>query len=165
MPMHIRPATHDDASLLAEIICHSFKDVADRFELTPGNAPTHPSNCTPDWIVSAFDKGARYFVVECDGEACGCVAMEVAGPDRCYLERLAVLPAHRFRGIGKRLIHHVAREAKAQGLRRIEIAIIAEHTQLRRWYEALGFKVTETKTFEHLPFEVVFMALHLSDEG
>lgn len=164
MRMHIRPATRDDVALLAEIICHSFKDVADRFELTPDNAPTHPSNCTPDWISSAFDKGARYFVLEYDGDACACVEMECAGPEHCYLERLAVMPAYRFKGIGKKLVHHIAEEARAQGLSRIEIGIIAEHTQLRRWYESLGFETIETKSFSHLPFQVTFMVLRLSDE-
>lgn len=49
MPPATRSCTPEDASVLAETIRTSFKDVAERFRLTRENAPRHPSNCTEDW--------------------------------------------------------------------------------------------------------------------
>jgi hypothetical protein len=37
------------------------------------------------------------------------------------------------------------------------LSIIAKHSELRAWYRRLGFRDGETKTFPHLPFEVLFM--------
>lgn len=158
----IRKADISDIPILTALIRDSFLDVAELFQLTPENAPSHPSNCRPEWIESAMEKGAEYFLLENDNLPCGCVAMERAGDDYCYLERLSVLPEYRRRGYGKLLVEHVLAEARATGLARVEIAIITEHTDLQRWYESLGFGITGGKTFEHLPFGVTFLATDLS---
>ena len=153
----IREAAAGEATMLSDLIRSAFADVAVRFGLTPDNCPRHPSNCTPEWVGSAMARGTRYFVAEADGEAAGCVAVEQAGPDVCYLERLAVLPARRRCGLGAALVEHACRQAAELGASRVQIGIIARHTELMRWYEARGFRATRTATFGHLPFEVLFM--------
>lgn len=154
----IRHATVDDIDLLTNLVRTAFRDVAERFRLTPENCPKHPSNCEPDWIRTAMEKGVQYFILEENYTPCGCVALEHAKPGVCYLERLAVLPAYRHRGFGKMLVEHVVCEAARQGISRVEIGIIAEQNDLREWYERLGFVGTGEKTFAHLPFRVAFMA-------
>ncbi len=161
MSASIRRATIEDADLLARIVRESFAGPAREFGLTPENAPMHPSNCTPEWIEKALGKGTRYFILEDDGVPCGCVAMDIPDPEFCYLERLAVLPQHRRRGFGRLLVRHVLDRAWAEGLRRVEIAIIAANTDLREWYEKQGFAATSTKSFPSLPFDVTFMAVEL----
>lgn len=157
----IRQATAEDADLLARIIRESFAGPAREFGLTPENAPTHPSNCTPEWIEDALGKGVRYYIFEDDGLPCGCVAMEIPDPEFAYLERLAVLPGYRRKGFGRTLVRHVLDQACAEGLHRVEIAIIADNTDLREWYERQGFVVISTKSFPNLPFEVTFMSVDL----
>jgi GNAT superfamily N-acetyltransferase len=159
--MEIREALERDIPGLNRIIRGSFRDVAERFALTEENCPTHPSFCTADWLEAAFGKGVRFFVLEDDGKDCGCAALERARPEVCYLERLAMLPAYRHRGHGERLVRHVLEEARATKVERVQIGIIAAQTELRDWYLALGFEETGRKRFEHLPFEVAFMALRL----
>ena len=61
--MTIRQATDKDIPLLTNIIRTSNQDIAERFQLTPQNAPKHPSNCTDAWIESAFEKGITYYAV------------------------------------------------------------------------------------------------------
>ncbi len=161
MPTSIRQAALTDASLLARLIRESFRDVAARFNLTAENCPTHPSNCSENWVESDLAKGKHYFLLEKEGEPCGCIALEQANPDLCYLERLAVLPAFRRRGFGALLVNHVLKEARLRGAERVGAAIIAEHTRLRAWYERFGFIATETKRFPQLPFAVTFMELRL----
>ena len=160
--MDIRDAAYGDVPVLARLIRDSFRDVAERFSLTPDNCSTHPSFCTEEWVSSALDKGNRFFLARAEEGPCGCVALEEAGPDVCYLERLAVLPPYRRRGYGRMLVEHVAGEARDAGASRLEIGIIAEQEELREWYVEAGFAEMGRKRFEHLPFEVLFMARELN---
>jgi len=161
MDFKIRSTDANDIALLAEIIRTSFQDVAHRFNLTPANCPTHPSNCAPEWIETGLGKGIRYYVLESDGVPCGCVALERASPEKSYLERLAVLPNHRKHGYGKRLVEHVLDQARGEGTKRVELAIIAEHWELREWYERQGFQVFRTAEYAHLPFKVAFLFMEI----
>jgi N-acetylglutamate synthase-like GNAT family acetyltransferase len=153
----ISDATEADAALLASLIRQSFAGVAQRFGLTPENAPSHPSNCAPEWIQAAFAKGVSYYVIRNDEGPAGCVALEQAGPGVCYMERLAVLPPYQRHGLGKALVDHVVMKTRELGARRVEIGIISDDVELRRWYEKMGFSATSTARFEHLLFEVTFM--------
>ncbi len=108
----IRAGGQKDIGILTEIIRSSFRDVADRFGLTQENCPTHPSNCTVDWVQRDMDRRVTYFVLEDNGLASGCVALELADSELCYLERLAVRPPQRRRGLGRALVEYVLAEAK-----------------------------------------------------
>jgi N-acetylglutamate synthase-like GNAT family acetyltransferase len=109
-----------------------------------------------------MDKGVTYFVIETEDHVLGCVALEPATSEVCYLERLSVLPDQRHRGFGKALVAHVFSEAKELGAHFVNIGIIAEHTELKSWYLQLGFVEGESKVFPNLPFRVTFMAYELS---
>ncbi|MBN2539667.1 MAG: GNAT family N-acetyltransferase [Deltaproteobacteria bacterium] len=135
--------------------------MADRFGLTRENAPRHPSNCTAGWVQKDMNRGVVYFVLKDLDRVAGCAALEVANPDTCYLERLAVLPAHRNQGFGKVLVDHVLSEAGLLGARHVNIGIIAEQTELKDWYKRIGFVEGESKAFSHLPFRVTFLSYEL----
>jgi N-acetylglutamate synthase-like GNAT family acetyltransferase len=158
MNAKIRICTKEDARVLAETIRKSFLDVAERFGLTQENAPNHPSNCTVDWIRKDIEGGVTYFAIENKNHVVGCVALERANAEVCYLERLAVLPDQRRRGFGKALVNHALSEAKLLGVNYVSIGIIAEQTELKDWYKGLGFVEGESKEFPHLPFRVTFMS-------
>lgn len=136
----------------------SFQDVAERFGLTQENAPRHPSNCTQDWIQKDLERGVTYFIIENENFIKGCVALEQANSEVCYLERLAVLPNQRHRGFGEALVAYGLSKAKLLGVHRVKIGIIAEHTELKNWYKGIGFVEGESKDFSHLPFRVTFMS-------
>lgn len=155
--MTIRTANEADAGLLAELISRSFADVALRFALTRENCPKHPSNCTAEWVEQDQRRGVQYFIAEQDGEAVGCVALETKSAETCELQRLAVLPQLRQRGVGRLLVQHVVDLSRASGAVRVCLSIIAKHSELRAWYKRLGFREGVTKTFPHFPFEVLFM--------
>ena len=157
----IRKAGLGDVPLLTGLIRDSYRDVAQRFNLTPENCPKHPSNCEPAWIRKDFARGVSYFILEHSGKPFGCAALEKPTADLGYLERLAVLPDHRRRGFGKMLVDYVFDRAKDSGLSQISIGIIAEQTDLLLWYRKIGFLEGDTKEFEHLPFLVTFMTYHL----
>ena len=157
MDYQIREAGSTDVSELTHLIRNAYRDVAERFQLTPANCPKHPSNCTDDWVDNDFSRGVRYFILEHASIPLGCVAIERAGDDTCYLERLAVLPQERRKGLGYQLVEHVFQVARELGTKTIGIGIIDGQTDLKQWYQKIGFIEGETREFDHLPFTVRFM--------
>jgi len=153
----IREADSNDVSLISGLVSECFRDVAERFNLTLENCPKHPSHCTDEWIENDFARGVTFYILESDVMALGCVAIEKADPDICYLERLGVLPEARRNGLGRALVDHIISRAKRIGAKQISIGIIADDVELKRWYLKMGFVEGETKEFDHLPFLVLFM--------
>jgi N-acetylglutamate synthase-like GNAT family acetyltransferase len=166
MPVEIaiRPAIIKDTPVLVRIIRNAFHEVAVRFGLNQDNCPKHPSNCKPDWIEDAMAKGVRYFILDGEGFPCGCVALEQAGPEVCYLERLAVLPDQQRRGYGRALVDYGLDTASGLGSKQVDIGIIAGQTELKEWYKKIGFVEQRKAHFPHLPFEVLFMSKTLDPE-
>ncbi|MRR38030.1 N-acetyltransferase [bacterium] len=159
----IRTCTDQDIPVLTETVRSSFRDVAERFGLTLENAPRHPSNCTEDWIRTDMGRGVVFYAVEEHGLVLGCAALEQADPGICYLERLAVLPGHRRQGLGRALVDHVLAEAARPGVRHVRIGIIADHTELKQWYEGIGFVAGESREYPHLPFRVAFLSYNFDE--
>ena len=159
--VYIRVAEFADVRVLSGLIRVSFRDVAERFALTVENCPNHPSNCTDEWIENDLARGVAYYILEHDGAPVGCIALEKANPDLCYLERLGVLPESRRKGFGRKLVDHVFAEARALGAKQISIGIISDDTELKLWYQRVGFVEKQTKEFAHLPFLVSFMSYEL----
>ncbi len=157
----IKTASLDEVALLCRLIRDSFRDVAERFSLTPENCPKHPSNYTEEWVQKDFDRGVTYFILSHNNDPAGCVALEKANDDLCYLERLAVLPEKRRKGFGRSLVDHAFSRAQAMGAKEMSIGIIAAQTELNLWYQRIGFVEGETKEFSHLPFQVTFMMIKL----
>ncbi|MGD9157425.1 MAG: GNAT family N-acetyltransferase [Desulfobacteraceae bacterium] len=155
--MKIRKAENADKNDLAKIIKQSFATVAQRYNLTPDNCPRHPSNYTEEWVEKDIEQGVVYFVIEENGNKIGCIALEKANEETCYLERLAVLPEKRNKGIGQKLVTYFISEAIGQGFKNIGIGIIEKQIELKNWYKKIGFYETGKKSFDHLPFEVCFM--------
>jgi len=163
--MQIKVANLDDVAILSDLIRNSYRDVAQRFDLTPENCPKHPSNCTDEWIRDDFARRVSYYILEHNGLPAGCAALEIPDPDIGYLERLAVLPGNRRKGFGCKLVDHVFHQAKDSGINKISIGIIAPQTDLKRWYQKIGFIEGGTKEFKHLPFPVTFMIYDLPSKG
>jgi len=157
MSIQIIEANPSDVSLLSDLVRKSNQDVALRFNLTLENAPTHPSNCTDDWIISDFEKGKKYYILRENLKPCGCVVIEKADDDIYYLGRLGVLPEHRNKGFGTALVEIVKSEARKNGAKTIQIGIIGENTELKRWYKKRDFIFKEKLHFNHLPFTVYIM--------
>ena len=142
---------------MVALLLDSFRDVGEKFALTVENCPNFAGFNAKERVEADFEKGLRYYILEEEGKACGCVALEKAGPDLCYLGRLAVLPEHRNKGFGQALVNHLFEQARKMGIRRVEIGLISKHRKLKKWYKKFGFVQKSTKKFDHLPFIVAFM--------
>ncbi|MBI5895391.1 MAG: GNAT family N-acetyltransferase [Desulfobacterales bacterium] len=104
-----------------------------------------------------MSRGVQYYLLYAAENPIGCVAIEKASADLFYLERLSVLPEMRGRHFGIQLVQHALACAAAKGARKIGIGIIDAQADLKAWYTRLGFVVTGTKSFLHLPFTVCLM--------
>ena len=160
-PAAIKAAGDDQAAQLALLIRQSYADVARRFGISPHNAPAHPSACTADWIRSDRLEGVRYFIAARGTMSVGCAALKAATAETFYIMRLAVLPLFRRQGIGRGLVRHVCRQARRSGAEEVSVGLIAAQEELAAWYRRLGFEAVERRRFDHLPFEVLLMRLHL----
>lgn len=155
--MEIVLADKKDCGLLALIVRRSNKDVAELLGLNKDNAAKHPSFCTPEWIMTDFKRGQKYFICTENGLTKGCVAFEQPDKKTAYLNRLSVLPEFRNRGLGTSLLQHIIDYSKEKKIKNISIGIIAEYTQLKVWYVKKGFIVGDLQKFSHLPFNVLYM--------
>jgi len=90
------------------------------------------------------------------------VAVEKADHHLYYIEKLAVLPDCRHKGMGKMLVSHALDYIASKGGQKVSIGIIDEQTILKTWYRMLGFTETGTKKFPHLPFTVCFMEQNIN---
>jgi GNAT superfamily N-acetyltransferase len=159
---NIREAALHEAPIISRLIREAYRDVAARFNLTPANCPKHPSNCSNQWVEDDLQRGVMYYILESSEVFVGCAALEIAGPDLGYLERVAVLPGYRRRGYGTALVEYVLAQAGSNDIKSISIGIISQQTELKAWYSKIGFVEKETKEFPHLPFIVAFMTYALS---
>ncbi len=61
--------------------------------------------------------------------------------DEMHINNVAVLPAHRGRGVGRLLLTHVLREAARFGAHRATLEVRASNASALRLYERLGFVI------------------------
>ena len=139
------------------IIAVSFRTVAVEFNLNKENCPTHPSLVTLKQLNEMKRKGLKLFGLFEDDAQIGFAAVEKKKHKDYSLEKLAVLPEHRHKGYGGKLIEFAEGYVKNSKGEKLSIGIINEHAVLKKWYEAKGFKETAVMKFEHLPFTVCFM--------
>ena len=155
----IREVTRDDIPVCVDIIRKSFKTVAEEFGFTIDNAPRFTAFATTEErLYLQMDNEPRLmFVYEQNGVICGYYSLLMQDNNECELNNLAVLPEYRHCGIGKTLLEHAYETARNQGCKRVNIGIVEENIQLRKWYEQSGAVHTGTKKFDFFPFTCGYM--------
>ena len=161
----LRRASIQDSSLLADLIAASFHDVAKRFGLGRDNCPSHPSLITSDRVERGFRLGTEFLLAFKRACPCGCVGLRRPAEGVSTMEKLAVAPAFRRRGLGRVLVREAFFVAQRAGATHVEIGIIARQQELRAWYESMGFRAVRNAQFERLPFEVLFLQKALGGES
>ncbi len=151
--------TEAELDRCAQVIREAFSSVAAEFGYTPENASTFPAFITTEKLFEEAAKGVRFFGLFDGPNQPGCVALEKAPQEEnvFFLERLAVHPAARHRGLGVGLMDFAFSQARDLGGKTVKIAIVDENRVLKNWYIAYGFRETGTKIYPHLPFTVCFL--------
>lgn len=75
------------------------------------------------------------------GEAVGVAVLAVRALEG-WVPALGVVPARRGRGLGRRLMSALFERARAAGLRRLALEVLARNATARRIYEEFGMRVT-----------------------
>jgi GNAT superfamily N-acetyltransferase len=89
--------------------------------------------------------GDGLWIAELDGKAVGGVTLRDLGGGLARLGHLALLPAARGSGAGRRLVESVVEAARAAGYERVELKTFSELTDARELYRRAGFEMTSTE--------------------
>jgi GNAT superfamily N-acetyltransferase len=111
--------------------------------------PSSAHRLTPK-TLSAKASGETCFIAEIGGELAGC-AFIAEKADHFYLGKLAVLPRHQGKGIGRALLRAAERHAIRAGKPAIELQTRVELTANHRFFAAMGF--VETARTAHEGYE------------
>ncbi len=142
-----------------QVIQKSFATVADEFGLTLENCPSNAAFIGESNLSEMLEKGILMFGLFDDNRQIGFVALEKSKSREglYYLEKLAVLPDVRHKGMGRCLMDFSFGFVKKRKGDRISIGIINENTRLKEWYMQYGFEEITVKHFPHLPFTVCML--------
>jgi ribosomal protein S18 acetylase RimI-like enzyme len=126
-------ATAEDADTIAGLVHTAFEEYRARLD------PPSGAHAETAATVREKMKSAAVVLACAAGEPVGCVFYE-RQEGRLHLFRLAVLPAHRRRGLGRALIEHVEGRARAGGLGRVRLGVRTALGRQRAYYERLGYR-------------------------
>jgi predicted N-acetyltransferase YhbS len=135
----LREATDQDAPLLLQVLQTAFEEYRGRLD--------PPSGAHSETVEKLRQKltTSHVVVAEVEGEIAGCVFYE-AENGSMHLERLAVLPSYRRRGLGRRLIDYVEAQARALNLPHVRLGVRVVLKDNWAYYERLGYRLIEYKS-------------------
>src|SRR5258706_3332837 len=135
----LRETTDADIPALVVVLKTAFEEY--RGQLNP------PSGAHTETVAKVHNvlRTARAVLALAGDEIVGCVFYAPLG-DHVDLFRLAVLPAHRRRGIPRALIAYVEGRTRELGLPRIQLGRRGALPTNRPSYERLGYRFIEART-------------------
>jgi diamine N-acetyltransferase len=153
----------EELSLCVGLLRAAFGTVAEEFRLTEESAPTNAAFTTLENLQRHVEAGMRLHGMFIDASLVGCVAIKKSKADDTvfYVERLAVSPARRHCGCGRRLMQFALETIRQIGGRTASIGVMDNNDRLKRWYISQGFVQHDRRRIEHLPFTVCFMSVDL----
>lgn len=145
-----------------EIIRKAFGAVIGELGITEENCPRFPAFTTVADLNDRLNREAKFFGAFADGQQVGFILVESEKDGRYFAKRLAVLPEYWHYGIGEELMVRAIECVRGYGVDKINIAIVNEHTILKDWYLAMGFREISVEVIDFLPFNVGFLEKDIS---
>ncbi|WP_372017545.1 GNAT family N-acetyltransferase [Pseudoxanthomonas sp. 10H] len=152
-PILLRPAVAGDVPLVLDLVRELaiYERLADEAVATA--ADMHAALFGPR-------PAAEVVIAECDGTPAGFALFFVSfstflGKPGLYLEDLFVRPEHRGRGVGLRLMGHLARLATERGYGRFEWSVLDWNTPAIEFYRRLGARPMDGWTVQRLSGEAL----------
>ena len=130
--VQLRAATRGDIPAILAVTRAAYADYTGRL-----NPPSSALREEPEAVARYFERGG-VIVAEADGEVVGAVRYEPRDT-YVYLERLAVHPAWRGRGIARRLVVAVEEWTVLLGLDEVWLGVRRELPENRDLYLHLGY--------------------------
>ena len=137
MEANVRPMREEDAEQVGELEKRCFSEPWSNHLLLPG-------------LASPFD---QYFVYEEKGSVLGYGVIRVLAGEG-EIQRIAVLPQHRRRGIGRKLMEAMLLFARKAGVCAIALEVRESNESARNLYVSYGFRPEAVrKGYYHNPAE------------
>lgn len=131
--LRLTPATSADAALVRQIMLDAFEEF--RGTLEP---PSSALDETLEDTRRAIDAGGA--VIAWLGDTAVGSARYLPRPDYLYVGRLAVLPAHRGRGVAAALMTAMAEQARALNLPEVRVEVRLSLPGNVAFFRRLGFQ-------------------------
>ncbi|WP_164017166.1 GNAT family N-acetyltransferase [Pyxidicoccus trucidator] len=128
----IREAVPEDAPLLALLLREAFEEYRGRLD-----PPSSAHGKTVEVVLRELRDGGA-FIAESPSGAEGCVFFHPKS-DHLYLDRLAVLPPFRGRGVARALVEAVESRARALGPMPVRLNVRLALQDHQDWYARLGY--------------------------
>ena len=149
MTVLIRPWQREDLPTVRRILWESWR-------ATYG--PFIPEEDLRSYLDEAYQLDSLEKLYECpfvhgavgelDGEVVGFARMQFhANENRLYLASLYLLPGHKGKGIGKKLLMAAEEKALLHGLVQLWVGVMAQNEAARRWYDRQGFRFVKEEPF------------------
>jgi ribosomal protein S18 acetylase RimI-like enzyme len=146
----IRPATAADVPVIGQIVEQAYRHYILRIGKPPGPMLDDYAARVAEGVV---------WVIE-EGSAVAGVIVLIAKADHLLLDNIAVAPAHRGAGFGRRLLAFAEAEAVRRGYQEIRLYTHQMMTENQRLYLAIGYE--ETGHGNEAGYERVFMRKRLA---
>jgi N-acetylglutamate synthase-like GNAT family acetyltransferase len=155
----IKVPPDSNLSTIINVLNESHLTVAKEFRFSKLDNPTNNAFIDAVSLRTQLEKGIELYQLMLDDKVVGCIAIEksIKEADTFYIEKVSVVPDHRHKGFGLKLMKFALDEIKNRGGKCASIALIDSNLKLKIWYLKQGFIETGTKDFAHLPFKVCFM--------
>ena len=149
----------NDLSAIVHVLNVSHGTVAKDYGFTKGSNPTNNAFIDELTLRTQLTNGIDLYAMSLDNRLIGCIAIEKSAKeiDTFYIEKVSVIPEFRHQGFGVKLMDLAISKIKESDGKIVSIALIDSNTKLKNWYCSQGFKETDIKDFDHLPFRVCFM--------
>lgn len=159
----IKEISRNDIPECVEVIRESFITVAKEFGFTKENAPRFTAfSISEERLLWQLENEHRPMYAYCEnGEIVGYYSLLLQENNQFELNNLSVLPKYRHNKIGEKLLLHSFETAQKYGAEKINIGIVEENTQLRKWYEKFGFIHIRTQKFDFFPFTCGYMEKYI----
>ena len=141
------------------VIKESFITVANEFNITTDNAPGFTAfSINEEKLKYQLNVEQRLmFGFFENNTIVGYFSLLIQENGECELSNLCVLPSHRHKKIGEKLLEHVFKVSKVNNCKIINIGIVEENTILKNWYQKFGFEHTNTIKYDFFPFTCGYM--------
>ncbi|MGN1201768.1 MAG: GNAT family N-acetyltransferase [Eubacterium sp.] len=147
----------------AQVIKNSFITVAKEFNITEENAPRYVAFATTkEKLTEQFESGRLMYAYFKGNKIIGFYSLNIFD-NTCEISNLCVLSEYRHLGIGKELLEHALSNAKELHCKSINISIVEENRELKKWYEKYGFVATHTEKYDFFPFTCGYMKKELKE--
>jgi [ribosomal protein S18]-alanine N-acetyltransferase len=93
----------------------------------------------PDRVARAIANKDTFSLLACDRDQIVGFAIMYFGDEHAHLNLLAVRPAHRRLGIGRRMVGWLIESAQVAGIATIHLELRASNHTARRFYQSLDF--------------------------